>query len=265
MINIIDTNKLKDVFPVLEDIISTAGRLAYSQQFNNEKRKVMYKEDNSPVTDADMKTESLIRNLIAAEFDNISVLGEEFGLDDRGSEWRFVVDPIDGTRSFMAGIPLWGTLIGLEHEGDPVLGAMYCPLYEKVLIGAPSVGCFFGGKEITIKDDVNDLSKVRAIINDFQLVAKHDHHGFVNELINKVAQIRGWGDAHGYLMVATGRADLMFDPYIEYYDVAAIRPIIEAAGGKFSSLSGARDFSENNAIAAAPRIHEMILEIINNL
>ena len=256
----IHPDKIDEIIPHLNWILLDSGRLANS--FFNKEIKVELKEDQSPVTVADKTVEKHLRKLLGKYFPDIGIFGEEQG-EELGSnkDFRFVVDPIDGTRSFISGIPLWGTLLALEFQGNPILGAMYAPLFDQVLIGSKGFGCFLGEEEQNI-NLCGDIAKARLILNDYQLCIQNDQKTFADNLISKVSQVRGWGDCHGYFMVATGQSEIMYDPYIEYYDVAPMRPIIEGAGGAYFSLDGSRDFSSKNAIACSKDLKEKILELI---
>ena len=255
----IEPKNLADVFPIISYIVNQAGRYAFSCQKGG--FEVEFKDDMSPVTLVDRNTEELLRKMIREYFPGSGILGEEFGEEKGENGFRFILDPIDGTRSFIAGVPLWGTLLALEYEASPILGAMYVPTEDDVLIGAPGHGCKIGQRQLDIRDD-RPIEKARAIIGDFKTTEEEGLGDFARRLTEKVYQIRGWGDCYGYYLLAAGKAEIMMDPYIEYYDVAAIRPIIESAGAVYSDLEGGRDFKVKNAIAAPPKLHEEVLKLL---
>ena len=206
------------------------------------------KGDGSPVTIADREAEQAARDWIAQRFPADGILGEEFGARDGTSGRRWLLDPIDGTQSFVRGVPLWGTLIAVA-EGDRVLaGAAYFPAVNEIIAAAPGEGCWWNGRRASV-NTVSRLANATALVTDdrtFTTVAQREAW---NALAAAVGVARSWGDCFGYLLVATGRAEVMVDPIINPWDAACFLPIIEEAGGVFTSLSGERTAFGGHAIA----------------
>ena len=216
------------------------------------------KGDGSPVTIADRESEQAARDWIAQRFPADGILGEEFGSRDGTSGRRWLLDPIDGTKSFVRGVPLWGTLIAVA-EGDRVLaGCAYFPAVNEIIAAAPGEGCWWNGRRASV-NSVSTLASATALVTDdrtFGVAAQRDSW---KALADAVAISRSWGDCFGYLLVATGRAEVMVDPIINPWDAACFLPIIEEAGGVFTSLGGERTafgghaIATNEALAAAAR------------
>lgn len=216
------------------------------------------KGDGSPVTIADRESEQAARDWIVQRFPADGILGEEFGARDGTSGRRWLLDPIDGTKSFVRGVPLWGTLIAVA-EGDRVLaGCAYFPAVNEIIAAAPGEGCWWNGRRASV-NSVDTLAGATALVTDdrtFGLAAQRDSW---MALADAVAIARSWGDCFGYLLVATGRAEVMVDPIINPWDAACFLPIIEEAGGVFTSLGGERTafgghaIATNKALAAAAR------------
>lgn len=197
------------------------------------------KGDGSPVTIADREAESLAREWILANFPDDGVLGEEYGEQAGRSGRKWILDPIDGTKSFVRGVPLWGTLVALV-EGDRVLaGSAYYPAVGEMLAAAPGEGCWWNGRPARVSN-VTELSSATALITDERTFATPALRDGWQRLIDGVAVQRSWGDCYGYLLVATGRAEVMVDPIVNPWDAACFQPIIEEAGGVFTDLRGNR-------------------------
>ena len=206
------------------------------------------KGDGSPVTIADRESEQAARDWIAQRFPRDGILGEEFGSREGTSGRRWLLDPIDGTKSFVRGVPLWGTLIAVA-EGDRVLaGCAYFPAVNEIIAAAPGEGCWWNGRRASV-NAMNTLASATALVTDDRTFTDARQRESWNALANAVAISRSWGDCFGYLLVATGRAEVMVDPIINPWDAACFLPIIEEAGGVFTSLGGERTAFGGHAIA----------------
>ncbi len=209
---------------------------------------VEWKGDGSPVTAADRDAEQAARAWIADRFPHDGILGEEFGASDGTSGRRWLLDPIDGTKSFVRGVPLWGTLVAVT-EGDRVLaGAAHFPAVDEIVAAAPGEGCWWNGRRAAVSD-CGTLAGATALITDERTFATAAQRDGWRTLIGEVGVARSWGDCFGYLLVATGRAEIMVDPIINPWDAACFLPIIEEAGGVFTSLTGERTAFGGHAIA----------------
>ncbi|MBL7978827.1 MAG: histidinol-phosphatase [Bacteroidetes Order II. Incertae sedis bacterium] len=220
------------------------------------------KRDDSPVTVADREAESRMRDLIRIAFPSHGIIGEEFGNENPHAEFVWLLDPIDGTHSFVAGIPLFGTLIALLQQGQPVLGVIHQPILQEMVIGDGQV-TKLNGKPVHMRAN-DDLSKALMLCTYATArVEKHQNGAGFDKLMRSVAQFRTWGDAYGYLMLATGRADVMVDPIMNPWDVGPLRPIIEGAGGKITNWQGESVIGANSVVASSPLLHKKIIQILN--
>ena len=244
----------------LLEAVRIVARLAGDVAFTHYRTaiRVESKGDGSPVTIADRSAEEAARVWIAKHFPRDGVLGEELGAVEGTSGRRWLLDPVDGTKSFVRGVPLWGTLVAVA-EGDRVLaGCAYFPAVDEIIAAAPGEGCWWNGGRAAVSA-VSALTGATALVTDdrtFSSVAQRDAW---DALSTKVGIARSWGDCFGYLLVATGRAEVMVDPIINPWDAACFLPIVEEAGGVFTSLSGERTafgghaIATNKALAAAAR------------
>ena len=222
---------------------------------------VELKSDQSPVTVADRETEQLCRRFIAEDWPTHGVIGEEFGnTDDKGSGLTWVIDPIDGTKSFISGLPLYTVLLALLHNGRPVLGVIHQPILAETVFAAQGLGCFYNDKPTSLRKQ-DELAKAWLMCTDPTALHKA-HPAPSRRLFDSVYLSRSWGDGYGYLMVASGRADIMVDPGMFLWDVACIKPIIEEAGGIFSDLSGGLELG-TSCLVANPILHPQVLTLFN--
>lgn len=215
---------------------------------------VEWKPDNTPVTIADKGAEEALRKVFAQETPHFGVIGEEFGIENPEAEYKWVFDPIDGTKSFIRGVPLFGTLIGLYHRGEPLVGIINLPAQRKMLHAAKGCGAFVGERRVyTSKvEHLSDALVLSGTVNTFDEM----HLGKEFEAYRKSAKLyRGWGDCYGYFLVATGRAEAMVDPVVSLWDIAAFPAIFAEAGGSFSLLDGTTALFDANGKPTRP-IHE---------
>lgn len=206
------------------------------------------KGDGSPVTLADRAAEQLAREWIHARFPADGVLGEEFGETPGASNRRWLLDPIDGTKSFVRGVPLWGTCVAVCEGNDVLAGAAAYPAVEEFIAAAPGEGCWHNGTRcrVSITDAIENATVL--VTDDRNFPSAAQRTGW-DRLSQRAAISRGWGDCYGYLLVATGRADVMVDPILNPWDAPPFLPIVEEAGGVFTGWNGRRDAFAGNAIA----------------
>jgi myo-inositol-1(or 4)-monophosphatase len=220
------------------------------------------KSDESPVTRADRGAEELMRGMIAEKFPNHGILGEEFGSDRVDSEFVWVLDPIDGTKSFITGVPLFGTLIALLHQGQPVLGVINQPVLQQLLIG-DGVTTTLNGKPTRCRRTTN-LSDATLLTSDPLNPARYQNGARYDALAKRAKLVRTWGDAYGYLLVATGWADICLDPIMNPWDIAALVPVIRGAGGAISDWKGGPAYPADSTVAAATsELHAAVLATLN--
>lgn len=253
-----DVHELKSALDFAERAAIEAGKITL-EHFGTGVA-VDWKADRSPVTIADRKAEECLRRLIGKEFPDHAILGEEFGEDRGGAEYRWVVDPIDGTRAFIRGVPLYGVMVALEHEGDALLGVVHHPALRETVRAAKGCGCVWKGRPARVSA-VASLADAMVLTTDTGGVFRKNRR-FAERLLGERARHRTWGDCFGYTLVATGRAEVMMDPEMAVWDSAAVKPIIEEAGGVFTDWSGRRTIHGKDALAANAELHAVVLEMM---
>jgi len=220
------------------------------------------KADETPVTVADRGAERMIREMIAREFPNDAILGEEEG-GDHSNPNRWVVDPIDGTKSFVSGVPLYGTLLAYEENFRPVVGVVYFPALGDLVYAELGSGAWWNGRacRTTERDHVKGAV---LCCGGYKSMAQYGRDAAFNALAAEAMATRTWGDAYGHMLVATGRADAMIDPIVSRWDLSAVRIIVEEAGGRFTDFRGedpfAGDAHKLEAISSNGPLHPALLE-----
>ena len=230
--------------------------------FANPDLVVETKADASPVTLADRGAEELLRRLIQKKFPAHGIIGEEFGAENSDAEFVWVLDPIDGTKSFINGVPLFGTLIALLHQGQPVLGCIHQPILRQLMLG--------DGKITTLNDRVvrcratAQLADATLLTSDLSNLARYQNEAACERLLAQAKLVRTWGDCYGYLLVAAGWADVMLDPIMNPWDIAALVPVIRGAGGVITDWSGGPAYPAEATVAAAtPELHAAVLATLS--
>ena len=219
------------------------------------------KEDNTQVTIADIATEELIRKMIEKEFPDHGIIGEEFGATNENAEYKWVLDPIDGTISFLCGTITFGTLISLLKNGEPILGVFHQPILDELLIGDNKITQL---NDVNVKvKDIDNLSDAILLTTDHLSFEEYQNLEKFEKLIRKVKLYRQWGDCYGYYLVASGFAHIMIDPIMSYWDTMALIPIINGAGGIITDYQGKNPVKGESIIAASPSIHKKIIEALN--
>ena len=220
------------------------------------------KSDQSPVTIADKQAEEVMRSLIEKEFPTHGILGEEFGVINEDSEYQWILDPIDGTKSFITGAVTFGTLIALTKNKQPILGVINQPILNEFLIG--------DNTEAKLNDvpvhmrECNDLDKATLLASDHLMFGMYQNQEAFERLIRKVKMYRMWGDCYGYYLLATGYADIMIDPIMSIWDSMALIPVIRGAGGVITDYKGDDPAKGNSTVAAHKSIHKFIIDELNN-
>jgi histidinol phosphatase-like enzyme (inositol monophosphatase family) len=207
------------------------------------------KRDGTPVTVADRAAETIAREWLGNRFPEDGILGEELGEERPGARRRWLLDPIDGTKTFVRGVPLWGSMVAL-HEGETILvGAVYCPAVNELVVAAPGEGCWWNGSRCTVST-IADLSAATVLTTDERFGDHPERASAWRDLAARTAVSRTWGDCYGYLLVATGRAELMTDPVLSPWDAAALLPMITEAGGIFTDWRGGVTAFERAGVVA---------------
>lgn len=223
--------------------------------------RVELKSDSSPVTIADRNAEQAMREAIMREFPDHGILGEEFGNHLPDARYQWVLDPIDGTKSFVAGSYLFGTLIALARDGRPIVGAINQPVMNDFLVG-DGTHAWLNGEQVRVRE-CQTVDDAILLNTDHWNVANHQDSEAFYALTRRVRRYHNWGDCHGYYLVATGGADIMTDPAMNLWDLMALIPIIEGAGGRITNWQGADPLSGSGAIATAGRIHDDVIRLLN--
>lgn len=206
------------------------------------------KSDGSPVTAADREAEGDARDWLSRRFPGDAVFGEEFGASPGSSGRTWLLDPIDGTRTFVRGVPLWGSLVAVVEAGVVLGGAASFPALGEQLVAAPGEGCWHNGSRCRVSD-IARLSEATVLTTDEHGFAEPAARQGWSRLAAAAALVRSWGDCYGYLLVATGRAEVMVDAKLSPWDSACFHPILAEAGGSLTALDGSSGWSLPSAIA----------------
>lgn len=206
------------------------------------------KADGSPVTVADREAERAARAWIEQRFPNDGILGEEYGVTRPDARRRWVLDPIDGTRTFVRGVPLFGALVAVLEGEEVLAGAAHFPALGEVVCAAPGEGCWHDGCRAAVSG-ISRISDALVLSTDERFPGHPNHRAAYHRLAAEAALARTWGDCYGYLLVATGRAEVMVDPVMNPWDVACFLPILEEAGGILTDWGGRRTVFGGSAIA----------------
>ncbi len=220
------------------------------------------KEDLSPVTIADRSSERLMRELIEKHYPHHSILGEEEGETRPGASFRWILDPIDGTKTFVRGVPMYAVLVGLEREGVPVVGAINLPGTGELLSAAQGQGCTWNGRRARVSS-VSTLSESLLLCTDAESMEKYGRDAAYRRLVAATKMQRSWGDAYGYVLVATGRAEVMLDPIMSIWDCAPLLPILQEAGGTFTDWNGTPTIQASEGMATNGLVLNEVLALVS--
>jgi histidinol phosphatase-like enzyme (inositol monophosphatase family) len=254
--------------PAIDDLLAfaldaawQAGRvtLGYFQTRLAAERKA----DNSPVTIADRQAEQKLRELIGARWPGHALIGEEYGHAAGDSEYTWVIDPIDGTKSFVSGVPLYAVLLALVKGEDPVLGVMHFPGLNETIAAARGRGCHWNGRPARVSS-VSKLSQAVLLASDLNTFAEFGRGPTWERLIKATYIQRTWGDAYGYALIATGRAEVMVDPVMAVWDCGPLQVILEEAGGTFTDWKGKATIFGGEAVATNGALFEQVMDIIRD-
>ena len=248
---------------------AAAVALAY---FGSAELVVDRKADDSPVTRADREAEELIRRRLDADCPDDSVVGEELGSKEGSSGYTWYLDPIDGTHSFVHGVPLFGTMVALAHGGESVAGVLVFPALRELIYGSQANGSWWAagvgvpGTPLDLREArVSSTSRLHDAAVATTGLGSFEAAGIVpalGRLAASGASVRGWSDCYGHHLVATGRADAMLDPEMSVWDVAPLLPIVEGAGGRLTDLSGVATIHGGSAVSSNGLLHEELLVLL---
>jgi histidinol-phosphatase len=249
--------------PVDQATLDTAVRLVREagertlRWFRADDLEVEQKGDGTPVTAADRDAERFLRERLAEAYPGDGVLGEEEAPTASTTGRRWIIDPIDGTKAFTCGVPLYSNLLALEDEHGIALGVINLPALGETVWAGRGLGCWSERGPAHVSDHAQ-LERAYVMSSSFG----HWPAGTVPALEATGAVLRTWGDGYGYALVATGRAAAMVDPIVAPYDIAAMPVIIGEAGGRFTDLTGVEGFEGGSGIATNGRIHDELLAVL---
>jgi histidinol-phosphatase len=228
--------------------------------------RVESKPDLTPVSDADQAAERAIRALLERDRPSDDVLGEEYGATGDGSGRRWVLDPIDGTKNFVRGVPVWATLIALQHDGQTVVGVVSAPSLGRRWWGVAGGGAWTGPSTSLARacrvSNVSDLADAYLAYSSIPDWAEIDRQPQFLRLLQRVYQTRGYGDFFAHMLVAEGVVDCSAEPEVSLWDLAALQIIVTEAGGRFTDLSGVERADGGNVLASNGQLHDELLEIL---
>lgn len=251
----------------MQDILNFAHELAWqtgkiTMRYFQTKITTDRKSDNSPVTIADREAEKYMRQSIQARYPEHAILGEEDGLSGpREAPWRWILDPIDGTKAFVRGMPIYGVMIGIEHEGEAVVGVVNMPALGEIVYAAKGLGCWWNGRQCRVSE-VKTLKEGLLLTTCATRYDTYGKQAAYERLVDESGLFRTWGDCYGYLMVATGRAEAMMDPIMNIWDAAALLPILHEAGGTFTDWTGTATIDGGNGIATNGLVFDEVMRLI---
>jgi len=217
------------------------------------------KADNTPVTIADQQAEQRLRQLIIHYWPDHGILGEEYGQSPSSSPFTWIIDPIDGTKSFVSGVPLYSNLLALTDGEKALIGVAHFPALGETIYAVRDEGCFWNGRRAHVSnvDQLSDAVLLTSALNYFG-----DKTAAWERLVNRTYTQRTWGDAYGYFLVATGRAELMVDPAMYIWDSAPFQVIMEEAGGTFTDWQGNPTIHANESLATNGTLFEQVMDIV---
>ena len=219
------------------------------------------KADGTPVTNADREAEMLIRRRIESRYPRHSVLGEELGESREGASVRWIVDPIDGTLAFMRGVPLYAVLIGIEIDGEPLIGVAHFPALGEMVSAARGLGCTANGDPCRVST-VTSIGDAAVCTTDEKTLSEGPLAAGWGRLRRGCRLARTWGDAYGHALVATGRVEVQVDPILNPWDAAPLHAIVTEAGGRFTTVDGAETIHGGSGVSTNGVLHERVLEVL---
>ena len=242
------------------EVARLAGRTALAHWRRD--LEVIQKADGSPVTRADREGEAAAREWIGRHFPGDAILGEEFGESPGTSGRRWILDPVDGTKTFVRGVPLWGSLVAVVRGDEVLAGAAAFPAVDELLAAAPGEGCWHDGRRARVSE-ISRLDQAAVVTTLFHRAPHPDRLAAINRIAERAALAQTWGDCYGYLLVATGRAEAVLDTKMNDWDSAALMPIIEEAGGVFTDWDGRRTGLGGSAVATNAGVADAVRALLS--
>lgn len=218
------------------------------------------KSDQTPVTVADRQTEECLRGLIGKYYPSHGIIGEEFGGPHGAHEYNWFIDPIDGTLAFVRGVPIYGVMLGLEQNGEMIVGVINFPALQEIIYAARGNGCYWNGSPARVSN-TEKLSDAMLCHAGREYFLKRSREAAYEQLQQASGLQRTWGDCYGHVLVATGRADICVDPIVREWDVAPLIPILQEAGGTFTDWQGKVTAFGGEGISTNGKLLDPILAI----
>jgi myo-inositol-1(or 4)-monophosphatase len=215
------------------------------------------------VTNADQEAERLLRQEIERLYPDHGILGEEFEPVNPDHSVQWILDPIDGTRAFIHGVPLYTTLIGIVVEQEPKVGVIYAPVSDELCAASEGTGAWLNDKRVRVRTE-RSLEEATLLTTDITTPAERGYKASFDALVEKTALHRTWGNAYGHMMVAAGRADIMFDPKLSIWDAAPLLTIIHEAGGVFYDVNGEETIQTGNGISSNRNLMPEVLKFFKS-
>jgi len=239
-----------------------AGQLA--MKYYDADLAVEWKQDQSPVTIADREAEQLLRTTLLGQFRGDAFLGEEYGDQPGTTGFRWIVDPIDGTRSFVRGIPVWATLVGLEYRDEPIAGIAVAPALGQTWRALRGDGAWRGTRRLRVTDE-RDLKQAVLFYSSVKWFIQAEREDVFFTLAAQTQRQRSFGDFYGFVLVAQGSGELMVDHGVHVWDVAGLKVIVEEAGGRFTDWGGKPTIHAPDVLASNGRLHDEVLRLLGSV
>ncbi|MEE9432506.1 MAG: histidinol-phosphatase [Melioribacteraceae bacterium] len=248
-----------DEFKNFSKILTNASGKNIRKYFRKD-LSVEIKSDRTEVTIADKTTEELLRKMIEKEYPDHGILGEEFGQTNKDAEYQWVLDPIDGTISFLCGTVTFGTLISVVKNGEPIVGVFHQPILDELLIG-DNTKTTLNDSKVKVKD-ITNLEDAILLTTDHLAFEEYQNLEKFEQLMRKVKLYRQWGDCYGYYLLTSGFAHIMIDPIMSFWDTMALIPIVKGAGGVITDYQGKDAVKGESIIAASTGIHSEVIKML---
>lgn len=246
---------IEAAIPIVED----ASKIALS--YFRQAILIETKENMTPVTVADKKTEEMLRAEFLNTFPGFGIIGEEFGEESKDAELVWTIDPIDGTLSFIRGIPLFGTLVGLLYRGEPVGGICVLPALGETYSSAKGSGSYCNGHQLHVSS-VHTLKSAFISVGDVSWFERAGHANVLSHLQEEAHYCRGYTDCFAHALVTRGALDAMVEPEIKIWDVAPLASLVEEAGGEYFDFEGKRTINSSSFITCSPFLKNDLMRIL---